>query len=75
MSKNLAPVVFSQDMKSAVVIAVNGAKVEVVAQDTLSFWRRKDGGYTFRTDAGSRSQTIRVDKYGRVFNTTKAPSN
>ena len=72
MSKTPA-VVFAPDHKSATVIAVNGAKVEVVAQATLGVWFRKDGGVTFRTDAGHRSQTIRVDKYGRVFNTVKAP--
>ena len=72
MQKN-PTVIFAQDHKSATVIAVNGARVEVVAQDTLGVWFRKDGGVTFRTDAGHRSQTVRVDKYGRLFNMTKAP--
>lgn len=61
-------VVFSNDNKTATVIAVNGGRVTVVAQDTLSVWFRKDGGVTLRTDAEHRSQTIRVDAYGRVFN-------
>lgn len=65
-------VVFSDSMKSATVVAVNGARVQVNAQDTLAVWFRKDGGVTFRTDAEHRSQTIRVDRYGRVFNGKKA---
>lgn len=65
-------VVFADNMKSATVVAVNGARVQVNAQDTLAVWFRKDGGVTFRTDAEHRSQTIRVDKYGRVFNGKKA---
>lgn len=72
MTANIRPVVvFAPDMKSATVVAVNGAKVEVIAQDTLAVWFRKDGGVTFRTDAAHRSQTIRVDQTGRVFNTLR----
>lgn len=59
-------VIFSSDNKSATVVAVNGARVSVVAQDTLGVWFRKDGGVTFRTDAEHRSQTVRVDAYGRI---------
>lgn len=59
-------VIFGSDNKSATVIAVNGARVSVVAQDTLGVWFRKDGGVTFRTDAEHRSQTVRVDAYGRI---------
>lgn len=65
-------VVFSDNMKSATVVAVNGARVQVNAQDTLAVWFRKDGGVTFRTDAEHRSQTIRVDRFGRVFSGKKA---
>lgn len=65
-------VVFADNMKSATVVAVNGARVQVNAQDTLAVWFRKDGGVTFRTDAEHRSQTIRVDTYGRVFSGKKA---
>lgn len=69
MNKETRPtVVFSDNMKSATVVAVNGARAHVVAQDTLAVWFRKDGGVTFRTDAAHRSQTIRVDRFGRVSN-------
>lgn len=61
-------VVFSDDMKSATVVATNGARAHVVAQDTLAVWFRKDGGVTFRTDAGSRSRTVRVDRFGIIAN-------
>jgi hypothetical protein len=61
-------VVFSNDNKSATVIAANGARVQVVAQDTLSVWFRKDGGVTLRTDSEHRAQTVRVDAYGRLTN-------
>lgn len=61
-----ATLVFSADHKSATVVAVNGARVTVVAQRTLGFWSRADGGFTFRVDNESHSQTIRVDRYGRV---------
>lgn len=62
-------VVFAPDMKSATVVAVNGARTVVVAQDTLAVWFRKDGGVTFRTDAESRSTTIRVNRFGRILPT------
>ena len=63
-----AQVVFASDMKSATVLAVNGARTHIVAQHTLACWARKDGGFTFRADAEHRSQTVRVDKYGRISN-------
>lgn len=72
MSKT-ATVLLSTDNKSATVIAVNGARVTVVAQTTLSFWARKDGGVTLRADAEHKSQTVRVDAFGRL--TTSKPKS
>lgn len=65
---NRPVVVFGSDMNTATVVAANGAKVEVRAQAALSVWFRQDGGVTFRTDQDHRSQTIRVDRFGRLTN-------
>jgi hypothetical protein len=62
-------VVFGPGNTSATVVAVNGAQVQVVAQAALSVWFRKDGGVTFRTDQEAASQTVRVDRFGRLHNT------
>ena len=70
MNITKSTLVFSLDMKSVTVIGVNGARTTIVAQSTLSFWARKDGGFTFSVDGEHRSQTVRVDRYGRI--TTKA---
>lgn len=61
-----ATLVFSNDNKTATVIGVNGSRTTVVAQHYLGFWARKDGGYTFSVDGEHNSQTVRVDRYGRI---------
>lgn len=66
-----AIVVLSHDNKSATVIGVNGERTTVVAHTTLGFWSRKDGGVTFRMDQNHRSQTVRLDRFGRVTSDTR----
>lgn len=61
-------VVLSDDHKSVTIIGVNGNRVTRKAAGFLNVCFRKDGGATIWSDGEHRSQTVRVDRYGRVSN-------
>jgi hypothetical protein len=65
-------VVFSDDHKSITLVGVNGNRVTRKAAVTLNVSFRKDGGATVWGDGEHKSQTVRVDSYGRMMNTRKA---
>ena len=65
-------VVFSDDRKAVTVVGLNGNKVHRRAAVTLNVSFRKDGGITMWGDGEHKSQTVRIDSYGRVFNSRKA---
>jgi len=61
-------VVISNDRKSVTIVGAGGNTVSRTAQSTLNVSHRKDGGVTVWADGEHRSQTIRVDAFGRVTN-------
>ena len=66
-------VVFSDDHKAITVIGVNGNRVQRKAAVTLNISFRKDGGATIWGDGEHKSQTVRVDHYGRLMMNVKRP--
>ena len=61
-------VVISNDRKSVTIVGAGGNTVSRTAASTLNVSHRKDGGVTVWADGEHRSQTIRVDAFGRVTN-------
>ncbi len=59
-------VVFSDDLRTVTVIGINGNTVTRRAQSTLNVSHRKDGGLTIWADSEHKSQTTRLDRYGRL---------
>ena len=59
-------VVFSDDNKTVTIIGVNGDRFTRHAGSTLNVSFRKDGGVTVWADGEHKSQTLRVDAYGRL---------
>ena len=71
MSMSPLSVVLSDDHKSVTIIGVNGNRVTRKAATFLNVSFRKDGGATIWSDGEHKSQTVRVDRYGRVSNLKK----
>lgn len=61
-------VVMSNDRKSVTIVGAGGNTVSRTATSTLNVSHRKDGGVTVWADGEHRSQTIRVDAWGRLSN-------
>lgn len=64
-------VVFSNNNKSITIVGVNGDQFTRNASTTLNVAFRKDGGLTVWADGEHKSQTLRVDSFGRLTNESR----
>lgn len=72
MARSNLNVIQSPDGKQVTVIGVNGDRVTRHAVSYMNVCHRSDGGVTIWADGEHRSQTTRVDSYGRLVNTAPA---
>lgn len=59
-------IILSDDHKTITVIGVNGDRVTRHATTVLNFCRTSRGGVTIWVDGEHKSQTTRVDSFGRL---------
>ncbi len=59
-------VVFSNNNRTVTVVGVNNNVVTRTAAENLNVAYRKDGGITIWADGEHKSQTIRLDAFGRT---------